>query len=136
MNFEFATATRVIFGNGSFSKLGDLVAEMGKRVLLVGGATMERIQPAKELITGRGLPALIYQVPGEPTLELIRVGVDLARHYQCDVVVAIGGGSTIDAGKGISALATNPGDLLDYLEVIGRGKALEHTGLPFIAIPT
>ncbi len=136
MEFEFATAARVIFGNGSLSNLGKLVAEVGTRALLVGGASTERIKPAYELITQHSLPAFIYQIPGEPTLEIVRRGVELARQTGCDVVVAIGGGSAIDAGKAIAAIAKNSGELLDYLEVVGRGKALEQAGLPFIAIPT
>jgi alcohol dehydrogenase class IV len=136
MSFEFATATRVIFGNGGLSKLGDLAGEFGRCVFLAGGTSMERMRPALELLTARGLQAVVFQVPGEPSLDLVRAGVDQARSHACDVVVAIGGGSAIDAGKAIAALAANPGDVLDYLEVIGRGRALEHTGLPFIAIPT
>jgi alcohol dehydrogenase class IV len=136
MEFEFATASRVIFGNGSLSNLGKLVSEMGKRAFLVGGASVERMAPAQELIEARDLPVILYQVPGEPTLEIVRRGVELARQNGCDIVVAIGGGSAIDAGKAIAAIANNPGDILDYLEVIGRGRALEQAGLPFIAIPT
>jgi alcohol dehydrogenase class IV len=52
------------------------------------------------------------------------------------LVIAFGGGSAIDAAKAIAAMLTNDGDLLDYLEVIGRGKALARPGAPFIAIPT
>jgi alcohol dehydrogenase class IV len=52
------------------------------------------------------------------------------------VVVAIGGGSVIDAGKAIAALLTNPGDVMDYLEVVGKGKALQNPAAPFIAVPT
>jgi alcohol dehydrogenase class IV len=54
----------------------------------------------------------------------------------CDLVISIGGGSVVDTGKAIAALMTNPGDLLDYLEVIGKGKALTQASAPFIAIPT
>ena len=54
----------------------------------------------------------------------------------CDVIIGLGGGSAIDTGKAIAALLTNPGDPLDYLEVIGRGQALHATPLPYIAIPT
>jgi alcohol dehydrogenase class IV len=136
MGFEFATAGRVVFGDGSISKLGGLAKEFGKRALLLGGASKESIEMARDLITGQGLELYIFQVPGEPTLDLVRQGVDLAHQYQCDVVVSIGGGSTIDAGKAIAALAPNPGDVLEYLEVIGRGRALEVGGLPFIAVPT
>jgi alcohol dehydrogenase class IV len=136
MGFEFATATRVIFGNGCLSKLGDLAGEFGQSVLLVGGASMERIGFAHDHLVKKGLQVVSFQVPGEPTLDLVRAGTDLARSNGCDVVVAIGGGSAIDAGKAIAALATNPGDVLDYLEVIGQGKTLKQLGLPFIAIPT
>src|ERR1019366_2133343 len=54
----------------------------------------------------------------------------------CDVVVAVGGGSAVDAGKAVAAAAANEGDLLDYLEVIGKGRPLEHPPFPFIAVPT
>jgi alcohol dehydrogenase class IV len=136
MGFEFATATRVIFGDGSVSKLGELAAGYGRRTLLVGGASMESIARARDLLNEKGLQTFVLQVSEEPTLDLVRGGIDLARQKQCELVVSIGGGSTIDAGKAIAALATNPGDVLDYLEVIGRGKALDKGGLPFIAAPT
>src|SRR6185503_18847809 len=77
-----------------------------------------------------------FAVIGEPTTDLVRDGTQRARGAWCDVVIAIGGGSVIDAGKAIAVLATNPGELLDYLEVIGKGKALQQPPLPFIAIPT
>jgi len=51
-------------------------------------------------------------------------------------VIAIGGGSVIDAGKALAVLLTNPGDPVDYLEVIGRGQPIENSPSPFIAIPT
>ncbi len=73
---------------------------------------------------------------GEPSVELVRDGVTAARDGGCDVVIAMGGGSAIDAGKAIAALITNPGDPLDYLEVIGRGQPLARASTPFIAIPT
>ena len=61
---------------------------------------------------------------GEPTVDLIRGGAEYARRERCDMVVAIGGGSAIDAGKALAALLANPGDPLDYLEVVGRGQPL------------
>jgi alcohol dehydrogenase class IV len=54
----------------------------------------------------------------------------------CDLVIGIGGGSSIDTGKATAALLTNPGDPLDYLEVIGKGQPLQNPPLPYIAIPT
>jgi alcohol dehydrogenase class IV len=67
---------------------------------------------------------------------MARSGVVFARAESCDVIVSCGGGSAIDAGKAIAALLTNPGDALDYLEVIGRAQPLENPPAPFIAIPT
>ena len=60
----------------------------------------------------------------------------LARQEDCDVVVSLGGGSVVDAGKAIAALLTNGGDPLDYVEVVGKGQAITKPGVPFIAIPT
>jgi alcohol dehydrogenase class IV len=77
-----------------------------------------------------------FAVEGEPTVELIACGVQQARERNCDVVVAIGGGSVIDAGKTIAALLTNSGEVMDYLEVVGNGKALQNPAAPFIAVPT
>ena len=54
----------------------------------------------------------------------------------CDMVIGLGGGSVLDTGKAIAALVTNPGDIFDYLEVIGKGQPLVHAPLPYIAIPT
>ena len=52
------------------------------------------------------------------------------------MVIALGGGSVIDAGKAIAALLTNPGEVMDYLEVVGKGNALQNPAAPFIAVPT
>jgi alcohol dehydrogenase class IV len=63
-------------------------------------------------------------------------GARFARGEACELVVAIGGGSALDAGKALAALLTNTGDPLDYLEVVGRGQPLERTPAPSIAVPT
>jgi alcohol dehydrogenase class IV len=69
-------------------------------------------------------------------VELARQGTALARAEGCDGVVAVGGGSAIDCGKAIAALAANGGDVLDYLEVLGAGRPLTRAALPFVAVPT
>ena len=79
---------------------------------------------------------MTFAVEGEPTVELTREGTATALAGQCDAVVALGGGSALDAGKAIAALAANGGDPLDYLEVVGRGQALTKPSLPLVAIPT
>jgi alcohol dehydrogenase class IV len=84
----------------------------------------------------RGATGTSFVVPGEPTVELVREGTALCRACRADVVIAIGGGSVIDAAKAIAALATNSGEPLDYLEVVGRGMALTKPSLPVVAAPT
>lgn len=130
MQFEFATASRILFGPGRLEEGVTAASSMGRRLLVVTGGTGLR--------HGLSVPedSIMFAVAGEPTVDTVRRGGELARERGCDVVVAIGGGSAIDAGKAIAALLTNPGDPLDYLEVIGRGKPLEHTPAPLIAIPT
>jgi alcohol dehydrogenase class IV len=67
---------------------------------------------------------------------MVEEGRGLAREERCDVVIAFGGGSAIDAGKAIAALAGNEGELSDYMEIVGRAQPLPRPGLPCIAIPT
>lgn len=132
MRFEFATAARVIFGDGAIREVAPAAKQMGSRALLVTGRSAER---AAALIAE--LPGCMpFPTDGEPTLELVRQGVRVAREHACDMVIAFGGGSAIDAGKAIAALLPNSGEPLDYLEVIGRGKPLERSSAPLIAAPT
>ncbi len=126
MRFEFSTAQRIVFGEGTVREVAAAAAEMGSRPLVVAGSRGRVVA-----IDG---PA--FRVTGEPTVDLIRDGAELAREERCDMVVAIGGGSVIDAGKALAALLTNPGEPLDYLEVIGRGQPLRHASAPLIAVPT
>lgn len=134
--FEFATATRIIFGAGAFRNVGPLAAELGHRALVVGGSGMQRNRPTLEALASAGVATSLFAVEGEPDLATIQAGVELARAQACELVVAKGGGSAIDAGKAIAILANNPGQALDYLEVVGRGQALQAPSLPFLAIPT
>ncbi len=90
------------------------------------------IMRVREMLAG--LEVHEFEVHGEPTVDTARSGVESARG--CELVIGLGGGSVLDTGKAIAALSTNPGDALDYLEVIGKGLALVHAPLPYIAIPT
>jgi alcohol dehydrogenase class IV len=136
LNFEFATAARILFGAGVYQNIGSLAAEMGWRALVVSGFNLERSQPLMQALASATVVPTLYVVDREPTLEAVRVGTRLAQEQNCDLVIGFGGGSAIDSGKAIAALATNPGDAVDYLEVIGRGQRLQEPSLPFIAIPT
>jgi len=135
MHFEFATATRIIFGPGTITEAGTLAKNYGSRVFVVTG-TSRRSDKLLDILTKEGIESKTFRVSGEPTLGLVRQGVELARQRECKVVMALGGGSVIDAGKAIAAMLPNPGDLLDYVEVVGAGKTLSRDSEPFVAIPT
>lgn len=136
MNFEFATATRIVFGAGKLAELGVLARGFGQRAFLVTGKGAWRAIRASELLEEAGLAVTVFAVSGEPTIGVVEQGMARAREAGCDLVISVGGGSVIDAGKAIAAMLANEGELLDYLEVIGRGRALAKRSMPFIAIPT
>jgi len=136
MRFEFATATRIVFGPGVLQEVGPLMRELGPRALVVTGGEVRRAEPLLAVLRTEGLTANLFSVRGEPGLGTIQQGIALAKQEHSKLIIAFGGGSVLDAGKAIAAMLTNPGELLDYLEVIGRGKALTEPSAPFIAIPT
>jgi alcohol dehydrogenase class IV len=131
MRFEFATAARIIFGEGTAATLPELARTFGTRALVVTGASRER---AAALVSA--LSAQTFAVSGEPTVDLVREGARLVQDAGCEFVISIGGGSVIDAGKAIAAIATNGGEPLEFLEVVGKGRAITVPSLPFIAVPT
>lgn len=136
MEFEFAAAGRIVFGAGAARTIGSETVQLGRRALVLTGARPERAAPLRRCLEQHHVSCRLFPVAGEPTTALVQDGVELARSAGCDVVVGIGGGSVIDAGKAIAGLMTNGGDLLEYLEVIGRARPLERPGAPFIAVPT
>jgi alcohol dehydrogenase class IV len=136
VNFEFASAGRILFGAGVFGQIGALAAEFGKRALVVGGKKPERAAAASAALEKSGVGAVGLSIDGEPTTDDARRGVELGRAERCDLVVAVGGGSALDAGKAVAALLANGGDPLDYLEVVGAGRPLTRRSLPLIAVPT
>lgn len=135
MRFEFATATRILFGRGVIQESIPAIAALGRRLLVVTGQNAERARPLLDRLKGH-VDARVQCVTGEPTLAQIEEASRLARAERIEAVVGMGGGSAIDAGKAIAALAANDGALLDYLEVIGRAQPLERAPLPVVAIPT
>jgi len=136
VRFEFATATRIVFGPGSLAELGPLAAALGSRALVVTGRTPERAETAREHLASAGVASIAFSVVGEPTVGDARRGAEIARSEGADLVVACGGGSAIDAGKAVAALLGNGSDPLDYLEVVGRGRPIALPSAPFVAIPT
>ncbi len=134
--FDFATAGRIIFGAGAVRELKNILPGMGSRPALVtgtGGANPERIIA---LLREIGPFCEMIAVDGEPTLGRLQSALAHLRETGCDCVVAYGGGSVIDTGKALAALLANPGEALDYLEVVGKNQPLRQPSLPCVAVPT
>lgn len=138
--FNFFSPLEVRFGRGRLGELGALAAQWGRCCLLVTGASSlahgGRRADVEEALRSAGLSWVSYAVAGEPEVETVDAGAELARREGCDVVVAVGGGSAMDAGKAIAAVAANGGSALDYMEVVGGGLPLSRPGLPVVAVPT
>lgn len=136
MKFEFATATRIVFGPESAGSLGREAAASGRRAFVLTGADPRRAGPLLRDLENHHVMRAEFRIVQEPTTDLVTEAAREAGRRDCDVVIAIGGGSVIDAGKAVAALLANGGDLLQYLEVIGEGRPLLRPSVPCIAVPT
>jgi len=140
MNFEFATAGRVVFGRGALAGAGGLAAGLGRRALVVTGRDPSRALPLLGLLESSGVAQRVVSGDGEPGFAALRGLLAelraLAEGLRPDLVIGIGGGSTLDLAKALAALLSNGGDPLDYAEIVGAGRPLLLPSLPCIAIPT
>ena len=136
MNFEFTTASRIIFDSDSIRQLPQLASEKGRHTLLVTGSQPARVGDCIRSLREAGLRHTVYPIAGEPTIESVSQAKAVALSADCDLVIGIGGGSVLDSAKAIAALIPNEGEALDYLEVIGKGQTLRQAPIPFIAVPT
>ena len=136
MNFEFATATRIVFGAGKVRDVISTATSMGSRALIVSGSTAARLDAFMRGLQAQNVACTRFSISGEPTIPGVAEGARVAKEAQCELVIGYGGGSALDGAKAIAALMTNPGSLLDYLEVVGKGNSLKHPCAPCICIPT
>jgi alcohol dehydrogenase class IV len=134
--FEFVTSKRIIFGNGAISKVREIAPELGRKALIVCGSGSVSIDLLTEFLEAGQVAWEIYRVTHEPDIPTIEAGLVQAKTAECQFVIGIGGGSILDSAKAISALMTNSGSLMDYLEVIGGGQKVSHQSAPIIALPT
>jgi alcohol dehydrogenase class IV len=135
-SFEFATPQRVIFGEDTLSEAGKIAATFGNRAVVVtgqGGAEPKRLL---DYLQEQGVEWVQVQAAGEPDIHSVTNAVRTAQSFEANLVIGFGGGSSLDTAKAVSAMLTNPGELLDYLEVVGKGQFLLHLAAPCIAIPT
>ncbi len=135
--FDFTPLNRVIFGSGALAQLGDRARDLGgRRILVVTDPGLERAghpQRARRILESAGLQVFVFdQVRENPTNRHVEVGLSFAKQHEIDLIVAIGGGSSMDCAKGINFLFTNGGKMSDYK---GFGKATRPM-LPSIGIPT
>jgi len=136
MRFEFATATRIIFGPGTSREVAPLAAEIGKRAFVITGSTIERAEPLLEQLNKHAIEYVTFNVISEPTTTMAKKAIESARGEKSDLVIGIGGGSGLDTGKVVAAMLTNSGQLEDYLEIVGLGKPITQSPVPYIAIAT
>jgi alcohol dehydrogenase class IV len=134
--FEFFGVGRVVFGRGQFARVAELAATLGRSPLLVyngdepgRGGALDRLSIAIQ-------PKTLERQRGEPTVSDVDRILDAARTSSCDCVVALGGGSAIDAAKAVAGLLGNGGGALDYMEVVGKGQKIARPAMPWMAIPT
>jgi alcohol dehydrogenase len=135
--FDYDSRTRVIFGQGSVHRLGELTQELGgRRVLLVtdkGLTQAGHAQPAIKSLEAAGLAVAVFDdVTPNPTTDDVDRALNVARHEKIDFLVGLGGGSSLDCAKGVNFLFTNGGRMEDYR---GTGRA-KLPMLPMIAVPT
>jgi alcohol dehydrogenase len=135
--FDYHPLTRVVFGEGALVQLGALAHELGgTRALLVTDPGLEAAgHPQRALASLReaGLEVFLFDgVEENPTTQHVEAGLEVARRHRIDLLVAVGGGSSMDCAKGVNFLFTNGGRMSDYK---GFGKA-RRLMLPSIAVPT
>lgn len=135
MRFEFSTAHRILFGPGTLSETFAQASALGQRAFVVVDSP-ERAAPLLDGLRQAGLETTVWVVRGEPEVESVMVATRKAQEAKSDLIIGFGGGSSLDTAKAVSALLTNPGDIYEYLEVIGEGRPLRVPAAPCIAIPT
>lgn len=142
MNFNFNNPTNLIFGSGSLNTLGKQKMPGKKAMLMISNGKSTKkygyLDRTIEQLKQAGVEyALFDKIMENPVKEVIHEGAMFARENNCDFIVALGGGAVLDASVAISAMATNPGDLWDYVNGgTGKGQPLVNAGLPIVTIAT
>jgi alcohol dehydrogenase class IV len=137
--FQFYRTPRIVFSPGAVNSLGEIASSFGPSVLVVlGNRSLKESGNwliIEESLKKHSIQVSVFEVPGEPSPELVDSAVNAYFHSSIDCVIGIGGGSVIDAGKAISAMLRTGGTVSDYLEGMGTKR---HNGekVPFIAVPT
>ncbi len=136
MQFEFLTTTRIIFGSEKLNSIGEIAREFGKKAFVLFGCPQTISDRLNDLLEIHGISCLSIKIEQEPTIDQIRLLVETAKQFSPDLVIGIGGGSAMDSAKATAIFLSNPGEITDYLEIIGIGKPIFTPAIPTITIPT
>ncbi|MFI3115191.1 MAG: iron-containing alcohol dehydrogenase [Clostridia bacterium] len=137
MNFNYFLPVNIVFGTGKVDEVATLVKPYGKKALIVtGGSSAKKsglYDRVKKCLDDAGIGNVLFdKVQQNPLTTTMEEGVKVAKENNCDIVIAIGGGSVLDCGKAIGFMAVNDGDINDYI----FNKIASDKALPIIAIPT
>ena len=140
MNFDFNNPTKILFGSGKLNELGSQPLPGKKALLLMSGGKSAKVSGAYdrtlEQLRKAGVEVTEFaKVMENPVKETVMEGAAFAKENGCDFIVALGGGAVLDSAVAVAAMATNPGDLWDYVNGgTGKGQPLVNPGLPIVAI--
>ena len=140
MNFDFNSPTKILFGSGKLNELGSQPLPGKKALLLMSGGKSAKVSGAYdrtlEQLRKAGVEVMEFaKVMENPVKEMVMEGAAFAKENGCDFIVALGGGAVLDSAVAVAAMATNPGDLWDYVNGgTGKGQPLVNPGLPIVAI--
>lgn len=142
MKFDFNNPTRILFGSGKLNELGNQKLPGKKAMVLTSNGKSTKVngyldRTLEQLKKADIETAVFAGIMENPLKEAIMEGAAFARENACDFIVALGGGAVLDSAVAISAMATNDGDLWDYVSGgTGKGKSLTNPGLPIVTITT
>ncbi len=140
--FEFYNPTKIVFGSGRLDTLSEQALPGKKALLLISNGRSTKVNGSLDRVKAQlgkaGVQYVVFDgIMENPVKEAVMAGAECARDNGCDFILALGGGAVLDSSKAISAMATNDGDLWDYVVGgTGKGKPLAHAGLPIVTIPT
>ena len=135
--YTYKMPTELFFGRGTASRIGEKVLGLGgKKAFIVtdkGVVGAGLLGTIEESLKKSDISCVVFdEVESDPSIETVAKGTELLKEAECNIVLGVGGGSAMDAGKAIAAMATNPGKIFDY---VGIDK-IKNNILPFIAVPT
>ncbi len=140
--FNFYNPTRIIFGSGKLNELSEQAMPGKKAMLLISGGKSTKLNGSLDKVKAQldkaGVNYAVFdKIMENPIKEVVMEGAAFARENGCDFILALGGGAVLDSSKAIAAMATNDGDLWDYVNGgTGKSKPLANKGLPIVTVPT